>query len=287
MTSVGLSTQNKRLISHTILYIVLAIIAVIALFPMVYVALASFRTDQEIFTYALPFSKNTIIPVNWTMENYREIFDKFQFATPMKNTFIVVAVLVPVNILISSLAGYAFAFFNFRGKKALFAIFIVSFMVPIDSIALPLYSFIASLKLVDTYWALILPSVSSGLAMFLFTQFFKGVPESFLEAARIDGANLIQVFLKIVLPLSIPVVITAGLMVFVNEWNSYLWPLLVTRSPSVRTIQVSLAYFKDEHETFWSFIYAASTISALVPILFFLPLQKYFVEGVTSSGVKG
>lgn len=282
-----ISKRRKRLLSHTVLYIVLGLIAVAALFPMVYVILASFRTDYEIFKYALPFSKNTIIPVEWTMANYQEIFDKFQFATPLKNTFIVVGILVPINLLISSLAGYAFAFFNFKGKKLLFSIFIVSFMVPIDSIALPLYSFIASLGLVDSYWALILPSVSSGLAMFLFTQFFRSLPESLLEAARIDGASLIQVFVRIVLPLSIPVIITAGLMIFVTEWNNYLWPLLVTRSPSVRTIQVALAYSKDEHETFWSFIYAASAISAVVPVLLFLPLQKYFVQGVTSSGMKG
>lgn len=282
-----LSRRQHRTVSFTLLYTVLIIIAVIALFPMVYVILASFRTDREIFTYTLPFSWHTIFPVEWTFENYIEIFDKFQFATPLKNTFIVVGVLVPINLFIASLAGYAFAFFSFRGKKLLFSIFIVSFMVPIDSIALPLYSLIASLGLVDSYWALILPSVSSGLAMFLFTQFFRNIPKSLLEAARIDGANIIQVFIKIILPLSIPVIITAGLMIFVTEWNNYLWPLLVTRSPEVRTIQVALAYFKDEHETFWSYIYAASSISALVPVLMFLPLQKYFVQGVTSSGLKG
>ena len=282
-----LSKRGRRAVSHTLLYAVLLILAVIALFPMIYVILASFRTDAEIFTYALPFSRHTILPVAWTSANYLEIFDKFQFATPLKNTFIVVGVLVPINLIIASLAGYAFAFFDFRGKKLLFSIFIVSFMVPIDSIALPLYSLIASLGLVDSYWALVLPSVSSCLAMFLFTQFFRNIPKSLLEAARIDGANIIQIYMKIILPLSIPVIITAGLMIFVTEWNNYLWPLLVTRSPDVRTIQVALAYFKDEHETFWSYIYAASSISALVPVLLFLPLQKYFVQGVTSSGLKG
>lgn len=285
--STMLSKRQKRALSHIALYTVLVIIAIIALFPMIYVILASFRTDREIFTYALPFSRHTIIPVDWTFENYREIFDKFQFATPLKNTFIVVGILLPINLVIASLAGYAFAFFNFRGKKLLFSVFIVSFMVPIDSIALPLYSLVASFGMVDSYWALILPSVSSGLAMFLFTQFFRGLPNSLLEAARIDGANILQVYSKVILPLSIPVIITAGLMIFVTEWNNYLWPLLVTRSPDVRTIQVALAYFKDEHETFWSFIYAASSISALVPVLLFLPLQKYFVQGVTSSGLKG
>lgn len=282
-----MNSNIKKHLAHSALYLVLILLAVIALFPILYVILASFRTDEEIFKYALPFSSKTIFPVNWTFENYRVIFDQFKFAVPLKNTVIVVAALLPINLLVAALAGYAFAFFNFKGKAALFSIFIVSFMVPIDSIALPLYSFTSQLNLVDTYWALILPSISSGLAMFLFTQFFKGVPKSFLEAARIDGANLMQIFAQIVLPLSIPVIITAGLMIFVTEWNNYLWPLLITRSPSVRTIQVALAYFKDENETFWSYIYAAASISAVVPILLFLPLQKYFVQGVTSSGLKG
>lgn len=195
--------------------------------------------------------------------------------------------MVPLNLLIASVAAYAFAFFDFKGKNALFAIFIVSFMVPTDSIALPLYSLISDMGLVNTLTALILPSISSGLAMFLFTQFFRGIPRSLLEAARVDGANWGSIFFKIVIPLSIPVFITAGLMIFVNEWNNYLWPLLVTRSETVRTIQVSLAYFKDENETFWSYIYAASSISAIVPVLIYLPLQKYFVQGIASSGIKG
>lgn len=282
-----MSRVAKRRILHVLLYIVLLIIAVIALFPLVYIILASFRTDEEIFKYALPFSIHTLIPVNWTLENYQIIFTQFSFWRPMLNTLLVVCILVPVNLLVASLAGYAFAFFDFKFKGALFAIFIVSFMVPADSIALPLYSLISSMGLVNKFAALILPSVSSGLAMFLFTQFFRGIPRDFLEAAQLDGANWGQVFTRIIIPLSIPVFITAGLMIFVNEWNNYLWPLLVTRSESVRTIQVALAYFKDENETFWSYIYAAASISAIVPVALFLPLQKYFVQGVTSSGIKG
>lgn len=269
------------------LYMVFALLTFIALFPILYVLLASFRTDDEIFRFALPFSLKTLIPVDWTLGNYATIFTDFSFGTSVLNTFIVVAVLVPVNLLIASLSGYAFAFYKFKGKSILFAIFIVSFMVPIDSVALPLYSLIAQLGLVDTRWALILPSLSSGLAMFLFTQFFRGIPVSFLEAARIDGANLRQTFFKIIVPLSVPIFITAGLMIFVTEWNNYLWPLLVTRSAKMRTIQVALSYFKDENETFWSYIYAAASISTIVPVMLFLPLQKYFVQGVTSSGIKG
>ena len=282
--------MNKRLkktVPTVLLYAALVIIAVIALFPWFYIVMASFRTDEEIFRYAFPFSLHTLIPVDWTLENYKIIFTQFQFWRPILNTCLVVIIVVPLNLLIASVAAYAFAFFDFKGKNALFAIFIVSFMVPTDSIALPLYSLISDMGLVNSLAALILPSVSSGLAMFLFTQFFKGIPKSLLEAARVDGANWGSIFFKIVIPLSIPVFITAGLMIFVNEWNNYLWPLLVTRSEEVRTIQVSLAYFKDENETFWSYIYAASSISAIVPVLIYLPLQKYFVQGIASSGIKG
>ena len=279
--------KTKRAIQQAMLYIVFAVIAIVALFPIIYVLLASFRTDEEIFKYAFPFSKDTIFPVRWTAENYKIIFTDFHFGTAVKNTSIVVLSLIPINLLIASLAGFAFAFYDFKGKRAIFAIFMVSFMVPIDSVALPLYTMITKMGLVNTRWALILPSISSGLAMFLFTQFFKGIPTSLLEAARIDGANLRQIFFSIVVPLSVPIFITAGLMIFVNEWNSYLWPLLVTRSEEIRTIQVALAYFKDENETFWSLVYAAASISTIVPVLLFLPLQKYFVQGITSSGIKG
>lgn len=282
-----MNKRARKTLSTVVLYAVLAAIAVIALFPLIYIILASFRTDEEIFRYALPFSIHTLIPVEWTLENYKVIFTQFSFWRPIMNTCLVVLILVPLNLMVASVAAYAFAFFDFKWKNALFAIFIVSFMVPTDSIALPLYSLISDMGLVNSLTALILPSISSGLAMFLFTQFFRGIPKSLLEAARVDGANWSHIFFRIVIPLSIPVFITAGLMIFVSEWNNYLWPLLVTRSEEVRTIQVSLAYFKDENETFWSYIYAASSISAIVPVLVYLPLQKYFVQGIASSGIKG
>lgn len=279
--------KNYHTAILVVLYTVLVCIAVIALFPMLYILMASFRTDKEIFAYNLPFGFHTIFPKVWTLASYHDIFAEYGFGIPLRNSFLVVLVCLPVNLLVASVAGYAFAFFNFKGKQLLFALFIVSFMVPADSVALPLYTLVNRMGLVNTFTGLILPGVSSGLAMFLFTQFFRGIPRSFIEAGTVDGANWGQIFTKIIMPLSVPVFITAGLMVFVNSWNDYLWPLLCGRNEEVRTIQVALGYFKDENETYWSYIYAASSISALVPILMFLPFQKYFVEGVTSSGIKG
>lgn len=274
-------------LKKVLLYIALTCIAVIAIFPFFYILMASFRTNKEIFEYALPFTWKTLIPQEWTFSNYIAIFEEFNYGVALRNTVIVVAILVPLVLIISALGGFAFAFFDFKGKTALFSLCLVSFMVPTDAIALPLYDLVSGLGLVNTYWGMILPSAASGLAMFLFTQFFKEIPKSLLEAARIDGANWLQVFKSIVMPLSVPVTITAGLMAFVNEWNNFFWPLLVARKEEIRTLQVALSYFSDENEVFFSYIFAGATISAIVPVLLFLPLQKYFVQGISSSGVKG
>lgn len=282
-----MKNQSYSTTKLVILYAVLVIIAILAIFPLFYIIMASFRTNEEIFKYALPFSWKTLIPQNWTFDNYRGIFIEHHFGLALRNTIIIVAILVPVSLAISSLGGFAFAFFNFKFKTVLFAICLVSFMVPTDAIAIPMYDLIGKLGLINTYWSLVLPSIGSGLSLFLFTQFFKDIPKSLLEAARCDGASWFLTFWRIVLPLSVPVVITAGLMIFVNEWNNFFWPLLATRTEAVRTIQVALAYFSDENEVYFSYIFAASAISAAVPVLLFLPFQKYFVQGITSSGVKG
>lgn len=279
--------HKHQTLKTVLLYITLTAIAAVAIFPLFYIVMASFRTNMEIFEFALPFTWKTLIPQSWTFDNYIAIFKEFNYGLALRNTLVVVAVLVPLVLSISALGGFVFAFFNFKGKKALFALCLVSFMVPTDAIALPLYNMISGMNLVNTYWGLILPSAASGLSLFLFTQFFREIPKSLLEAARIDGANWLQVFMKIVLPLSVPVTITAGLMVFVNEWNNFFWPLLAARSEEIRTIQVALSYFSDENEVFFSYIFAGSAISAIVPVLLFLPLQKYFVQGISSSGVKG
>lgn len=270
-----------------LLYIVLTFIAVIAIFPLFYIVMASFRTNIEIFEYALPFTWKTLIPQHWTFSNYLAIFDEFRFGLSIRNTLIVVVVLVPLTLFISALGGFVFAFFDFKGKTLLFSLCLISFMIPTDAITLPLYNLVSDLNMVNTFPGLIFPSAASGLSMFLFTQFFKEIPRSLLEAGRIDGASWLQILNKVVMPLSVPVTITAGLMVFVNEWNNFFWPLLAARVEDVRTIQVALSYFQDENEVFFSYIFAGSAISALIPVFLFLPLQKYFVQGITSSGVKG
>ncbi len=276
-----------KLWQKSLLYIILTVISVLLMFPLLWAIACSLRSDIEIFQYSLPFTINTFIPVEWTFQAYIDLFTKFNFGLALYNTFIMVAISIPAGCLINSIAAYSFATFNFKGKRLIYAVVLLSFMIPFESIALPLYNVVDGLNWVDTWPGLVMPTIANGLVLFLFTQFFKDLPPSLSEAARVDGAALPTIFFKIIIPCSIPIFITAGLMIFMEQWNAYLWPLLVARSREIRTIQIALSSFKLERQTLWSAMYAGTIVSACVPLFLFLPLQKYFVQGITSSGIKG
>ena len=222
-----------------------------------------------------------------TAVNYIAIFTEYDFWRPIVNTLIVTILTILLGCVINSMAGFAFTCFEFKGKKIFYPLVLVSFMVPFEAIAIPLYSVADTFGMVDTYAGMIIPAIADGLVTFLFIQFFKDIPPSLIEAARVDGAKWPVIFTKIIMPISVPVFITAGLMIFMNQWNSYLWPLLVARSKEIRTIQIAISQFSGERSIKWTYIYAGSMISAIIPIALFLPFQKYFVEGITAGSVKG
>lgn len=282
-----MSIKRKRQLAHAALYICLIIIAILTLFPLLWGISASLRDDKELYAYVMPFTIHTMIPVKFTLKSYVELFTKYGFLKPVINTVYVTGVSIFFGCILNSVAAFAFAMFDFKFKKPLFTLVLLSFMIPFEAIALPLYQVVDKMKMVNTYQGMILPSIASGLVLFLFVQFFKDTPGELLDAARVDGANIGQVYVKILMPLSKPIFITAGLMIFMDQWNSYLWPLLIARSKDIRTIQIALTQFNTEHSTAWSALYAGSMFSALIPLCLFLPLQKYFVQGITSSGVKG
>jgi len=279
--------QKNKKMNRAFLIMALLLISIIALFPVLYPLMSSFRTDQEIFSFASPFQFHTLWPVKWTLENYIALFKEYRLGRFFLNTLIEIAVIIPGSVIMCSLAAYAFAFYEFRGKKQLFALFMLSFMIPSEAIALPMYQMVNKMGLVNTYAGLILPALANGLALFMFTQSFKDIPKELLEAVKIDGGTWFTCYWKIVLPLSRTIIIAMALMIFVNEWNNYLWPLLVARTDQVKTITIAVCAFKEENVINWGLIYASSMCSALIPIFIFLPFQKYFVQGITSSGVKG
>lgn len=269
-----------------ILYTVFILLSIVMLFPLFWGISSSFRSDTELFQYAMPLSLHTFIPVEFTLDSYVRLFTEFNFLRPILNTIFITVITIIASTIVNSLAAFAFAFFDFKFKKIIYAIVLLTFMIPFESIAMPLYKIVNGLNWVDTFTGMIVPCIANGLVLFLFTQFFVDFPVSLFEAARIDGCSWLGIFAKVLIPLSKPIVITAGLMIFMQQWNSYLWPLVVGVSDNVRVIQTAMGVFQQQKGTLWSCLYAASMISALIPLVFFLPLQKYYVQGITSSGVK-
>ncbi len=282
-----MSSQKKMKINKIVLYFFLVLIAFTSLFPILFCLSASLRSQQDLSANLFPFTIKSLIPTEFTFQNYVTIFTDYNFLKPIINTVVVTGVSILGGCILNAMAAFAFTCFKFRGRRLFYVLVMLSFMVPFESIAIPLYSIASKLNLVDTYAGMILPAIADGMVIFLFIQFFKDLPLSLVEAARVDGAAWPRIFWSIVVPLAKPVFITAGLMIFMSQWNSYLWPLLVARSKDIRTIQIAISAFSGERAIQWTLIYAATTISIIMPIIVFIPLQKYYVDGITAGSVKG
>jgi multiple sugar transport system permease protein len=267
-------------------YLIQAIIAVIVLLPMAFVLVSSFRPLEEIFKFVSPVSWRTFFPTDVTMQAYLDLFTERGFGRTLFNTFYTSILQVLGGLIIGSMAAFAFAFFEFKGKPLLFTVVLVAFMIPFEVTAIPLYDLVQKLGWIDSYTGIVVPGLANGLVIFLYRQFFLDLPKSLPEAARIDGANPFRIYWGIVMPLCKPVTLSAGLMIFVHQWESFMWPLLSTRSKEYKVIQVALSDFTTEFGTYWNELFAASIISVIIPVLVLLPLQRFFVMGISSSGVK-
>lgn len=214
------------------------------------------------------------------------LFTERGFGQIFLNTFFVGAANVIGGLLLGSMAAFAFVYFEFRGKTLLFLLVLLTFMIPFEVISIPLYSLVNSLGWVDTYAGIIIPGIANGLVIFLFRQFFLELPTSLVESARMDGASWLRVYTRIVMPLCKPVTVSASLLIFIQQWESFLWPLIVTRSKEYKVIQVALSDFVTEYATYWNEMFAAVILSILIPVVLLLPLQRYYVQGIANTGSK-
>ena len=229
---------------------------------------------------------STFIPRQISLESFRSLFVDYEFMKPLVNTVVVCAVTVVLGLALNALAGFAFAKFRFRGKHVLFLMVILTMMIPFEAIAIPLYSLCHQLNMLNTKSALILPAVANGTYIFLFKNAFEEIPDSLAESARIDGASWLAVFTKIYIPLTKPIMVSAGLLIFFYQWQSFVWPLIAANAPEVRVVQVALSVFQQENGTLWGEIFAASVVTTVLPLMFFFPLQKYYKMGISTSGMK-
>tara|TARA_B100000989_G_scaffold249867_1_gene197523 strand:- start:463 stop:1302 length:840 start_codon:yes stop_codon:yes gene_type:complete len=260
-------------------YSIILIGLIITILPFWWGLAASFKDNTTIFNDLKPFSFNSLIP-GTSIDSYIDIFEN-NFGRAIFNTLVVSIASVAGGIIINSMAGFAFAQFRFTGDNILFVFILLSFAVPADAIAIPLFKMIRQIGWFDTYYALIIPMLSNGLIIFLFRQFFLGIPKELIEASRVDGLSWFGVYWKICMPLARPITLGASLLLFVFQWESFLWPLIAAPSQELNLIQVALARFSTEFAANWSQQFAASTIAGLLPLIFIYMFQKQFVSALT------
>ena len=262
-------------------YLLCLIVAVITLVPFVWMVLGSLKTATEAAQYP-----PTFLPSAAAWSNYAEVFTSVPFLRYIFNSFFVASSVTLISLLFHSMAAYALARLRFPGRNVLFVIMIATLMVPFSITLIPSFIVVRWLGWLDTYWALIVPAIFNAFGIFLLRQFYLGLPAELEEAALLDGDTPAGIFLHIALPLSRPILATLAVFFWLANWNNYLWPLIVTQSPSMRVIQVGVASFAGEHSTQWQLIMAGSTIAAIPGLLLYLFMQQYLIEGIKLSGLK-
>jgi multiple sugar transport system permease protein len=262
------------------------LVALLWIFPLYWMIITSIKPESEILAGI------GLIPKSVTMDHYIAVFQK-PILTWFMNSVIVAAAVVVGSLALGSLCGYALARLHFPGRDLIFWVLIASLMIPGEMTIVPLFIGTILAKLTDTYWAFILPPLSSVFAVYLYRQFFLAFPPELEDAARIDGCSRLQAFWRVVLPLAQPATLAGAILIFTENWNSFLWPLLVAFKEEWRTLPVGTASFNtlNMQQTEGRFGFgpamAAMTIVALPTLIFFLSMQRYFIQGITRVGLKG
>ncbi len=276
-----MSIKNKKVLVNILLYVLLAVLCFIFLMPIVWVIFSSFKPSGELFSWP-----PRLIAEHPTLGNYVAAIAKGDFLQYFENTVFVSIVATILTVVVNVMSGYAFAKYDFKGRKILFAIVICTLMVPLEVIMIPIFKVIVATHLYNSLWGLIIPAVASPTAVFLVRQYYMGIPSDYMEAARIDGASELKIFLRIMLPMAKPVIAVLCIFSFMWRWNDYLWPKLVINSKSKFTLQIALANFSGELSIDWSSLLAMSVISMVPVIIVFLLFQNQIIGGMTAGGVK-
>ena len=269
-------------ILRTVIYILLIALAVFTLIPFVWMISSSLKLGREVFSYPMKW-----IPETFHWENYRVIWQKVPLTTYFKNTAFIAIVVTFLQTLTSSFAAYAFAKLEFKGRDTLFLCYIATIAVPWQAYMLPQFIMMRSMGLYDTLWAMVVLQTFSAFGVFLMRQFYRGIPTELCEAARIDGLSEYGIWARIMLPLSKAAIATLVIFTFVGTWNDYMGPMIYLTRDINKTVQVGLRRFIQENSSDYHLIMAASLCSLIPVSVVFLCLQRYFIEGIATSGLKG
>lgn len=287
--------MKKRRLYHKIWIVGMSLVTLIMLIPIIMMFITSFKTMEEIKSPVFH-----LIPESFSFVNYVNAMSGGNWGIYFRNSLFITLLAVVFSLLFNSIAGYAFARLRFKGSKILFTFLLIGLMMPPQVTMLPTFLIMAKFPLlggndifgmggtglVNTYAGLVIPLVSGSFGVFLCKQFYENFPRSLDEAAEIDGTNKWQTYFQIYLPNSKAILATLGLLKGVSVWNDYLWPLVMTNSEDMKTIQLALTMFKIDGLIQWNQMMAAAVVVVIPMIILFLCAQKYFVQGIVTSGLK-
>ncbi|MDO5377915.1 MAG: carbohydrate ABC transporter permease [Clostridia bacterium] len=283
-----MSVQNKskRRVTSALFYVLYVAVAVVFIAPLVFLFVSSFKEETQLVSDMATL--RAFIPYgSLTLDNYVQVFEKLDFLHYFRNSALNTAIQVFFGMFINAMMGYALGMLNFKGKNLLVSLMIALTIIPTEAVIINRFMVTFNLGIINTIWALAIPNLATPMYVFLFYQHYRGMPKELLEAAVIDGEGYTGIFFKIMTPLSKPIYATVAIMSFIRAWGDLLWPTLVTRDNTWRTLPQALRGLNDSVYTFWGQIFAFSAMITLPILIIFLLFQKQFVQSVAATGVKG
>jgi len=278
------SDQGRR--SLILQYVLMLALAAFFLFPLVYMYVSSVKPDEAVLADSSSLAGLLPIPF-FGLTNYADAIERASVVRVFLNSALISTVIVGLGLVVNSLFGYALARLRFRGRRPMIAVIVALIIIPFEALAIPLLLLSAEVGILDTYVVQILPFIANPLYVYLFYTFFLNIPTDLEEAARVDGAGPVRIFVSIVAPLAKPAYATMAILGFLFSWGQFLWPVMVTRGVSVRPLPLGIGVFKTTPPVQWGDIMAYAALMTLPLLIVFLIFQRHFVEGVARSGVKG
>ncbi len=279
-----MSTQTGWKPSTILLIIIFAIVSLIVLFPLYAILLASLKPSTEIMRQGLNVRFDSHL---FSLNNFVSVFEHRFYVRWYANSLFIAAIFTVSSIILSSVVGYALAIYEFKGRNLIFILVLVTLMLPTEIIILPLFKLMISFKMINTYWAVILPFVVAPLPIFFFRQYVTGLPKDFIDAGRIDGCTELGIFARIFVPLMMPAFGAMAILQAIGSWNNFLWPLIVLRANEKFTIPIGISTLLTPYGNNFDVLIAGSLVAILPLLILYIFFQRYFISGLTVGGVKG
>lgn len=276
------SCNRKDIIVGIPIFLLLVFLALLVLVPVIWMTFSAFKTEREILSWP-----PTFIPKTYTVENFIDVQNRIPIMRYIINSIIYAGGTTALALIVNSMAGYAYAFYEFKGKTGFFLMTLATMMVPFQVIMVPLFLVVFKMGMYDSYWGLIIPRVAVAGSIFMMRAAFSGIPKELAEAARIDGLSEMGIFWKIMLPQVKSAVITLGILSVNGSWNDLLWPMIITSKTEMRTLANGLALFVGQNTIEYGAAFAGAFLSLIPMFVLYIVGQKYFVEGMASTGLKG